>query len=357
METKGKFLISAAILLFTALASPAQTNKYLYSGSNVIVTLNPGKYNITAYGAQGGGSFSFGRGGLGAEMEGQFSFTTPAALILLVGGGGGAGSSSSGGGGGGGGSFVVNGSTALVVAGGGGGGGFNPKGGTFGKPGLITTSGGDGDPGLNGGSGGSNGNGGTNGIAGAGGNGGGYNSNGGGTNSPSGGHGICFLNGGAGGTGGSSGDHGGFGGGGGGGISGGGGGGGGGGYSGGGGGGWVSGSWGWGAGGGGSIIDSSAIADLAETSGVASPDGSPNGEIIITAVQVQPPSALPLFISHSGNTVTVYWQNAFGWSLLQNTNSISSNSWTSCSGITSSNGTNYWSVVNPTNNLFFRLAY
>ena len=39
-----------------------------------------------------------------------------------------------------------------------------------------------------------------------------------------------------------------------------------------------------GRGGGGSIIDSSAIMVLAEVSGVASPGGSPNGEIIITAV-------------------------------------------------------------------------
>jgi PEP-CTERM motif len=37
-------------------------------------------------------------------------------------------------------------------------------------------------------------------------------------------------------------------------------------------------------GGGGSIIDSSATMVLAEISGVASPNGSPNGEIIITAV-------------------------------------------------------------------------
>jgi len=37
-------------------------------------------------------------------------------------------------------------------------------------------------------------------------------------------------------------------------------------------------------GGGGSIIDSSAIADLAEVSGVASPDDATNGEVIITAV-------------------------------------------------------------------------
>ena len=37
-------------------------------------------------------------------------------------------------------------------------------------------------------------------------------------------------------------------------------------------------------GGGGSIIDSSAITNLAEVSGILSPDDSTNGEIIITAV-------------------------------------------------------------------------
>jgi hypothetical protein len=57
------------------------------------------------------------------------------------------------------------------------------------------------------------------------------------------------------------------------------GGGGGGGYSGGGGGGGFG-----GAGGGGSYIDSSAIEDLTEISGVASPDGSPNGEVVITEI-------------------------------------------------------------------------
>src|SRR5216684_6490265 len=56
-------------------------------------------------------------------------------------------------------------------------------------------------------------------------------------------------------------------------------GGGGGGYSGGGGGGY-----GGGGGGGGSYIDSSAVAVLTEVSGVAAPNGSSNGEIIITAL-------------------------------------------------------------------------
>ncbi|MFZ1073704.1 MAG: PEP-CTERM sorting domain-containing protein, partial [Verrucomicrobiia bacterium] len=64
------------------------------------------------------------------------------------------------------------------------------------------------------------------------------------------------------------------------------GGGGGGGYSGGGGGSGPGGGYfnGFGGGGGGSYIDASAIAILTEISGISSPDGSHNGEIIITAV-------------------------------------------------------------------------
>ena len=108
-----------------------------------------------------------------------------------------------------------------------------------------------------------------------------------------------------------------------------------------------------GGGGGGSYINSSASADLAEISGVASPDGSSNGEIIITAAQ---PTAPALLISHSGSTITVCWQNVSGWSLQQNINLASPAGWTACTGMTTSNGTNYLSVVNPTGNLFFRLS-
>jgi len=164
-----------ATLSFGVLASSAQTGDYLYSGTLQTITLNPGTYYISAYGAQGGGSLGYAAGGLGAEMVGEFSFSGLTTLTLLVGGAGvtaknsgypGGGNAAAGGGGGGG-SFVVNGSIPLVIAGGGGGGGANT-----GVPGA----------------------------------------------------------------------------------------------------------------GGGSIIDSSAIAILTEVSGVASPDGSPNGEIIITAV-------------------------------------------------------------------------
>src|ERR1041385_276959 len=126
--------IVAVVLVFGALAGSAQTGHYLYSGSNQIITLNPGTYNITAYGAQGGwNNYDHSPGGLGAEMGGQFYFSVPTTLTLLVGGvGGGQGS------GGGGGTFVVNGNTPLVVAGGGGGAGYY----IGGSPGLTGTSGG-----------------------------------------------------------------------------------------------------------------------------------------------------------------------------------------------------------------------
>jgi hypothetical protein len=304
MKTKYKFFISsrcypfsavciaAVALLFGGLASSAQTGIYLFTGSETTITLNPGLYNITTYGARGGEGFYGGAGGLGAEMSAEFSFSGLRTLTLLVGGSGVKGGAN--GGGGGGGSFVVNGSIPLVIAGGGGGG--NSAGGigyVYGGDGNVGTAGGNGLNGNSvglggtGGTGGSGGNGSGYGLGGGGGGGGYIGGGGGGFGGLYGGFGgSSFLAGGAGGGSGYvyGGGGGGFGGGGGGGFSAGGGGGGG--YSGGG--GSVSG----GGGGGGSIIDLSAVMVLAEVSGVASPNGSPNGEIIITAVPE--PSALVL---------------------------------------------------------------
>jgi hypothetical protein len=157
-----KMILSVTAIAGLSMAGHAQTGDYLYFvGLETTITLNPGIYNITAYGAQGGG--------------------------------------------------------------GGGGGGYDGAGGN----GLTGGRGGDGSAPFNSVDGDSGGSGG----------GGGY------------GGGAGFVSYGGGG-----------------------------GYSGGGGGAFGSG------GGGGSIIDSSAIAVLAEVSGAASPDDSPNGEIIITAV-------------------------------------------------------------------------
>jgi hypothetical protein len=71
---------------------------------------------------------------------------------------------------------------------------------------------------------------------------------------------------------------------------------------------------------------------------------------------VQTAGAPTLFISHAGNTVTVYWQDVSGWALQQNGNLAASAGWSASSGVTTSNGTNYLNFISPAGNLFFRLA-
>ena len=63
-----------------------------------------------------------------------------------------------------------------------------------------------------------------------------------------------------------------------------------------------------------------------------------------------------LRISHSGNTVTVYWQDVSGWSLQQNANLAAAANWSGSGGVTTANGTNYLNVTPLTGNLFFRLS-
>ncbi len=242
-------------------------------------------------------------------MEAQFSFTQETTLTLLVGGAGGRVGTD--GGGGGGGSFVAVGSSPLIVAGGGGGGGLGYGGGN----GQTTTSGGSGIgtaygygnasggvSGEGGGGGGGNyGSGGGGGFYGDGGSGGDMSPGHDSLAGPGGQGGFSFLDGG---TGGIQGGYyfegpidGGYGGGGGSACWGGGGGGG---YSGGG------GSQYDGGGGGGSYIDSSAIAIGTELSGVASPDDSPNGEIIISTVPE--PSTLALLGIGAVSLLAYAWQ-------------------------------------------------
>jgi hypothetical protein len=71
---------------------------------------------------------------------------------------------------------------------------------------------------------------------------------------------------------------------------------------------------------------------------------------------VQTPGAPTLYISHSGNVVTVYWQNVSGWNLVQNGNLTTPiASWTASSSPTLTGGTNYLNLTNPAGNTFFRL--
>ncbi len=70
---------------------------------------------------------------------------------------------------------------------------------------------------------------------------------------------------------------------------------------------------------------------------------------------VQSAGAPPLYISHSGNTVTIYWQQTAGWSL-QQSSSLSSPTWLPSSSPTLNNGTNSLTISSPTGNLFFQLS-
>jgi hypothetical protein len=309
-------LVIAVALQLGMLAGSAQTNIYLFSGSKTNITLPPGTYIITAYGAPGGGVIY--AGGLGAEMSAEFNFSTSTNLTLLVGGG--ASNFDAYGNlygyGGGGGSFVVNGSTPLVIAGGGGGGydggengsvrtnlrahsnpspsGYGGPGG-YGDPQLVFTY----SSGGGGGGGGFLGNGGDGygnpfhsyGVTNGGGGGFSFQNGGGGIASDYGGGNGGYGGGSGGGYGGDYLDYG----------------------SGGGGGGYTGGGGGQGGDRGGyggfSIIDSSAIAILTEISGTLSPDDPNNGEIIITAVPT------PLVISTTGAAFG-FTNGVFGFNLI-----------------------------------------
>ena len=76
---------------------------------------------------------------------------------------------------------------------------------------------------------------------------------------------------------------------------------------------------------------------------------------LISAVQA--PGAPTLYISLSGRTATVYWQNVTGWSLQQNTSLPAASGWTGGGTPTLLNGTNYLNLTSPTGNLFFRLTH
>jgi hypothetical protein len=69
---------------------------------------------------------------------------------------------------------------------------------------------------------------------------------------------------------------------------------------------------------------------------------------------VQTPGAPTLYISHAGNTVTVYWQTVSGWNLQQNAN-LATASWSASSGVITNGGTNYLNFTSPSGNAFFRL--
>jgi hypothetical protein len=91
--------------------------------------------------------------------------------------------------------------------------------------------------------------------------------------------------------------------------------------------------------------------DFATVTNAPGGDGSDIGAY---EVQTLPPPLL--FISLSGGTVTVYWQNVPGWNLEQNSDLAIPAGWTVNSSWTTSAGTNYLILNSPPGNLFFRLT-
>lgn len=72
---------------------------------------------------------------------------------------------------------------------------------------------------------------------------------------------------------------------------------------------------------------------------------------------LQAPGAPTLYISHSGSSVVVFWQNVTGWSLQQNSSLAIPAGWSASAGVTTSNGTNSLTITPPTGNWFFRLSH
>ena len=54
-----------------------------------------------------------------------------------------------------------------------------------------------------------------------------------------------------------------------------------------------------------------------------------------------------LYISHSGNSITVYWQNVSGWTLQQNNNQSTPAGWSASGGVSTANGTNSITITSP----------
>ena len=72
---------------------------------------------------------------------------------------------------------------------------------------------------------------------------------------------------------------------------------------------------------------------------------------------VQTPGAPTLYVSHSGNTVTVSWQNVSGWSLIQSGNlATPMGSWSASVGV-ATGVTNSLTLTNPVGNIFYRLTH
>lgn len=166
MTKKRLFKLAiGSVLSFAALNHAAWSASFYYTGGLQAWTVpTTGIYQITTYGAQGGGGNNF-TGGLGGMMSGDFSLTAGELLSIEVGSAGATGTATAGGGGGGGSGVVATETdigefnqiipydVLLVVAGGGGGSGTN-SGGGGGDTGPNWGRNGGGGNGVDGGGGG-----------------------------------------------------------------------------------------------------------------------------------------------------------------------------------------------------------
>jgi len=89
MNTRNKntcivALTVAAAMQFGMLTSFAQTDLFLFTGSETTINLNPGTYDITAYGAQGGGGYSGGGAGWPDGGGGGGSIIDSSAIMALA---------------------------------------------------------------------------------------------------------------------------------------------------------------------------------------------------------------------------------------------------------------------------------
>jgi len=64
-----------------------------------------------------------------------------------------------------------------------------------------------------------------------------------------------------------------------------------------------------------------------------------------------------LYITHSANSVTVFWKDVPDWTLQQNPDLMLPGNWSDSSGVINSNGTNFLSIISPTGNMFYRLKH
>jgi hypothetical protein len=82
---------------------------------------------------------------------------------------------------------------------------------------------------------------------------------------------------------------------------------------------------------------------------------SVNGGFWVAVAVVTSPAAPTLSIARSGGTVSISWPNVSSWTPEQTSDLTVPANWSSSTGVTTVNGTNYLTLTSPVGNMFFRL--